>query len=151
MSFCPDILYAWGQGAGSFLCSYSNIQQGLWSSVCARTPQAFASLAVWEGADMFWWQSWATAHWSSPALLLVAVSLALSKVKSLTSCGQKLSILVSVSNTSVCQGTQLATDNSCYGSLLDKGQCRWWVQFLAQIWCVHTPAGCCDKDFPSPD
>lgn len=33
--------------------------------------------------------------------------------KSLVNCGQKLNILVGVSNTSVCQGTQLATGNSC--------------------------------------
>lgn len=38
----------------------------------------------------------------------------------------------------------------CDGSLLDKGQRRWWVQFLAQIWCAHTSASCCDKDFPPP-
>lgn len=79
MPFCPDLLHAWGQGAGSFPCSFSNIQQCLWSFVCARALQACASLAVWEGTEVSWWQSWATAHWSSPVSFLAAVSLALSK------------------------------------------------------------------------
>lgn len=157
----PNVLlpwHAWGQGAGSFLCSYSNIQQGLWSSVCGRTPQASASLAVWEGAEMFWWQSWAAAHWSSPALLVVAVSLALSKAAlSSGGCWVFGELWAKVKYSCRCLQhfclSRHSTSHwqfSCYGSLLDKGQCRWWVQFLAQIWCAHTPASCCDKDFPSP-
>lgn len=63
---------------------------------------------------MFWWQSWATAHWSwqlSP-WPCQRLHYLVEGVKSLASCGQKLYILVGVSNASVYQGTQLATGNS---------------------------------------
>lgn len=97
---------------------------------------------------MSWWQSWATAHWSGPASFLAAICL-LGLVKGLhypvegvnslgnASFGMQVCILVGVTNTSAYQGTWLATGNSHVMVLLDKGQRRWRVEFLAQILCAQ--------------